>query len=167
MTGASSQIPALLARAACCCGCFVCVAAVFRGTRCFHESECSIIASVTPTSSTVTSHSGWRARPAFSSTRPAILRPSPGYLAMIPFSISIQTRLRGLTQLTWSTSSWYVRTVTSEFLRLNQLVHQNAFAPFGAVAQPATGNFLTILAALVAPMSREQLLVDSPQGFCS
>ncbi len=32
---------------------------------------------------------------------------------------------------------------------------QDGFAPFGAVAQPAIGNFITILAAVVSPLSRK------------
>ena len=44
----------------------------------------------------------------------------------------------------------------------NQLLKQDGFAQFGDVAQPATGNFLTVLSAVVSPTSRESLLV-SPQ----
>ena len=44
----------------------------------------------------------------------------------------------------------------------NQLLKQDGFAQFGDVAQPATGNFLTVLSAVVSPTSRESPSV-SPQ----
>ncbi|KAJ3553827.1 hypothetical protein NM688_g3411 [Phlebia brevispora] len=46
-----------------------------------------------------------------------------------------------------------------------ETIYVNAFAPFGTAAPPTTGNYLTLLAALVAPMSRGTVLINSSDPF--
>ncbi|THG97950.1 hypothetical protein EW026_g4147 [Hermanssonia centrifuga] len=46
-----------------------------------------------------------------------------------------------------------------------ELIFVDGFAPFGAVAQPAIGNFITILAAVVSPLSRGTVTLGSASPY--
>ncbi|KAH8079085.1 aryl-alcohol-oxidase from pleurotus Eryingii [Cristinia sonorae] len=46
-----------------------------------------------------------------------------------------------------------------------ELIFVDAFAPFGSVPQPATGNFVTVLSAVVSPTSRGTVKLASTDPF--